>query len=354
MSKSTANLPDIPPRDLLACDALPHLKVFTRDQLLFLGRNNLQHLRSVWRTMLRTSRSILNTRQELLSLIEGKSPAELQALVAQYDHPDYPSQNSSHKGERLAPADPSAASRAPGSTTFNICGWCKYAHCYLHPDSHAYVPHETRVFRPSCGLLSDDWQSDYEHNYNYPCPLTHSSPSSDYPGAVCANLHARHDRLLSYHQQVSEYVAHLNALITIAEPKPLFPPYRREKHYPIGTPVYFVYSAFSPCSTIPHPFGWHLEKPKARVSRGTVIGYEPNRYTPSYVLTAFSTDAPNTQPHAIQYDLPWLLSFEELTYLLDHPDFAQIWLTACENDESDVVNAITFYHQHHYLIIEYT
>lgn len=336
MPESTTKLPDIHPRDLLACDT-PRLAVFTRDQLLFLGRDNLQHFRDTWKTMLRTSQSVLNTHEELLRLIEGKSPAELQALAAQYDNPNYPSQPSRYEGEDIAPADPTANSRAPDSTTFNICGWCKYAHCYLHPTSRTRLPHETRVFRPSCGLLSDKWQQEYEHAYNHPCPLTHSSLSNTYPAGICTNIHTRHNRLLAHHQQISEYIAHLNSLIAIAEPKPLFPSYRSDKHYAIGTPVYLIYNLYD--GTGPS------------IIRGTVVGYNIRKYVTSAVRVTYSTDAPNTEPHDIQHDMARLLSFEELSYLLDHPDYAQIWLAACKHTESDVINIINFYHQHHCLPI---
>lgn len=324
---------------------LKKLPVFTLEQLAFIGRDNLSYLLREWQQALMTAQPYLNQLQERVDLLEGKTVADLQQLAISYDCPDYPTKTDFYypRDYLLNTDDPESLKRAAGSTTFNICGWCQHALCEGYPICH-YTTGGHRVYRPSCGFFDSEWKSKFTHDFNHPCTLTHCTDAelSD----INLNLRAKYLRYRGYCESIQAHIAFLQDLIPKTEAKPPFPACRAANHYQEDTPAYlFRYdsnlnrSAYS----LPYPLNHYFSRFSCTTTRGII--------TTSLESTYFHpTDAaPDAQPIRVSYDDARLLPIEDLTYLLDHPDYAQIWLTSIENPEPILREIFNFHQQYHYL-----
>ncbi|MBR2586891.1 hypothetical protein IKE71_00755 [Candidatus Saccharibacteria bacterium] len=103
--------------------------------------------------------------QAKIDLLSGKTVADVKALAAGFESPDFPKIGVPEDSWTGAPEplDESSFGRNPDATTFNYCGWCKYAqpmlsrcnygiesYCGLMPEEHRRMAH----FNTPCELIS--------------------------------------------------------------------------------------------------------------------------------------------------------------------------------------------------------
>lgn len=324
--------------------------IVTREQLLFLGRDNLQYLRQKWMNLRKQVEPVLRRQRELLELLKNGTVEAIQEVAKQYDCPQYGCCKSRWRYEELMPADVAANERTADSTTFNICGWCKYALPYSVPYSIVKIPDSQRVYHASCGALADEWDEKYMHEFNNPCVLTHGLAGDMSLMQLRAQILARHQRYLEGDRAAEQRIALLDELLIKAEPKPLLPAYRKLGHYVEGTLVFWFEANYDKEGNLPYPLSMDCnragERTCYRISRGVVTGYEKYQYVPSSVRVQLRPQDAMLQPN---YTDVRLLSWEELAYLADHPDYAQIWLMLAGGDASYIADALGLYHDHRYL-----
>lgn len=324
--------------------------IVTREQLLFLGRDNLQYLRQEWINLRKQVEPVLQRQRELLELLKSGTVEAIQEVAKQYDCPQYECCKSRWRDEELMPADVAANERTADSTTFNICGWCKYALPYVALHSIVKIPDSQRVYHASCGALTDEWDEKYMHEFNNPCVLTHGLAGGMSLVQLRAQIMARHQRYLEGDRAAEQRIALLDELLIKAEPKPLLPAYRKLEHYAEGTPVFWFEANYDKDGSLPYPFRSNCNRAGEgacyRISRGVVTGYEKYQYLPGSVKVQLRPQDVMLQPH---YTDVRLLSWEELAYLADHPDYAQIWLMLVGGNAAWIADALGFYHNYRYL-----
>ncbi len=346
---STATLPELPPNTVFLGQA-GRTAAFKSEQLLFIGKENLQHLKQTWEGILAEAQPILKQQTEIITLLEGKTAADLLTVAQQYDNPQYASQPSRYTHENTEPADPEALERAAGSTTLNICGWCKFALVSGFPYiKYKLADGSERAYDPSCGVFSDEWTVKHRCDYNTPCYLTHPRPDQPDLAEIHAAVCERHEQYVSCCQKVQQQIDYLDALITLAESKPLFPTYRTVDYYPIGTPVYFLYDDLN-APKLPYPFS-HLHQFRGNLHRGTLTEYVRYQFVKSSIriTDAYSGSATKPVVFTFDYDSERVLSAEELMYLLYHPDYAQIWINSVDHNNGLLKRALTFHQQYRFL-----
>ena len=336
---------EVTPRDALRCVYNFPVEIFTREQMIFMGRENVLYFKTEWEKILVMSKQIQDRQVEMLEILGSGSVDDVWKTAERYDNPRYAVRPSKYEGETYAPDDPEAGEREVGTTTLNICGWCEYAIPYMVPYSTSTIPDSKRVYRPSCGFLNDVWDNVYAGGeFNTPCMLTHPSKEGSSLEEILKGIQERYEAQAKYSQMVQQRIDYLEEAIAEAESKPLFPRFRKLKHYEEGTPVYFMGDRHGVRSTLPYPFSGLLDSPTCRVQRGTVVGYCD--FTDSVLVSR--PWEPEKEPLRIECTDRRLVSFGDLTYLIDNPDFAQLWLASEDCHGWAIPNALDFYRQNRY------
>lgn len=340
-------LADLLPTDFLIGE-LKKPAVMTMGQLIFLGRENLRYLRQKWQELSNPAQDLLKPLQERAKLLEGKTVDDLRRLATEYDCPDYPTMMSSYLylGDFLDTEDPDAEQRQPGTTTLNICGWCKYALGEGYP-LHARITGGKRWFRPSCGFFAAQWEGEYAHNFNQLCLLTHCDDVG------LNQIRAGFQRVYEYYRNlcdgVEKRVQLLYEMIEKAESKPVFPACRASGHYVEGDTIYFFKHKDSPeRSDSPYPFNHCHIKSEYEVVRGAIeecINY--NNLTPSVSFRPFGGS--DDEVRFLDCTDERLISFEELAYLAHHPEYAQIWLSSTNESQGVLAYMLNFYQEKRYI-----
>lgn len=319
----------------------------TIDQLVFLGRDNLNYLKQQWQRVFASATPLLEQLRERADLLEGKSVQDLKQIASQYDYPNYPTKMSSyHSGQFLDTEAPESLKRKAGSTTLNICGWCKYALNENYPIIKCTTG-GNRVFRPSCGFFSEKWQGKHEEHFNHPCTLTHRGEAE--LERIRGIFKTVYERYQSEYAAVQSRIELLDSLIAEAEPKPILPTCRTLEHYAQGTTVYcFRQNCNHDGPKLPYPFHHYASRPNYTVVRGTVDGYVDHQYFTGEVRLQPAND-PDGKPYTITCTDGRLVSFEELAYLAQHPEYAKVWLSAIGDVRGAMAYALTFYQKNRYI-----
>ncbi len=98
--------------------------------IVHLGKNNIQQLILYVRNEEQELTANIERWNGYQKLLKGKTGEDFVKMGRDYENPtdiEIGFQTDKLTGFRnLEPIDAKSKSRAPGSTTFNICGWCKY------------------------------------------------------------------------------------------------------------------------------------------------------------------------------------------------------------------------------------
>lgn len=318
--------------------------VLTREQLVGLGRENLLHARGVLKGRLAKARTIRKKQQQMLKLVDRKTVAKVQKIAAQSDDPQYKSCKSKWRGEKVMPSNPEAKTRIAGSTTLNVCGWCKYAVPYMIPHGRTVIPDEQRVFRPSCRFCHDEWKSEFEHDFNTPCILKESQEGLE---EISGQLRKRHNEYMEYYDKLVQYIRFLDELIAEAESKPILPQYRSLRHYAEGTLVYFINrDSCSGREWPPYPFDYEMVRPNYDVWQGKVVGHVEYEYVEGAVSILIEG---REKPTTFTYTDERLISYEELACLANDLDYARIWMAGSKYLNFFLLDALLHYQKNRYL-----
>jgi hypothetical protein len=118
------------------CDNDNLAKIITSwEDLPRIGSNNIRALIKERNENINDIKEDIKEYTEILNFLSGKSGADIAKYAKKYDNPTFaPEDMTKHpKGipdgwsDELEPTKPSDREREANSTTFNVCGWCKYA-----------------------------------------------------------------------------------------------------------------------------------------------------------------------------------------------------------------------------------
>ncbi len=326
------------PQDVIP-DNHQRTPIIAYQQLVYLGSKNLAYYKSYWEHILTEVNQIRDFLQEVVDLLSDKTITDLQNLALQYDNPPCE-----------VVYDMTHLNRTPGSTTLNLCEWCKYA----VPKDFPYVKYytakdDTRLYRPSCGIMDYRWNAEFYEHRKLLCHLIHYDPANvpDLQDFL-QNAHHNLQQYQEFHQITSRRILYLNHALTDAELKPLFPDYRQLQDYPIGTPVYFFGRVtYSSDLMQLHNFQPPLNCSHFHVTHSIITDHRENNYTQDDFIIA---NADQTS-YTLRTDDARLISIEDLMYLTDHPDYFQQWFSSIRHSNSYgiIYKAIALHHELGYI-----
>lgn len=240
-------------------------------------------------------------------MIRGKIPSDFVTLAKSFENPNFP-----HNGiERdswgdVEPLDQASKERKSGATTFNFCGWCKYA----SGGTCRYGYHITT----QCGLLSDAGINGAEAHFNTPCFLPGSSPKlldqmiNGLIGTLGKNIAAKHI--------TDQKIKYLMSLERKAETKAALPDHRPYNWFNIDDPVVCFVTDFPGRTT------------NLNLAKGNVVnGYRHHDGCVSVKFKVQLHDGENLSGWGGGYGMgrPEVMHKWEFEYLRKHPEFARIW-----------------------------
>lgn len=194
------------------------LKATTVEDIVFFGQVTIREMIRYWRSHAEGLVSQIKDVEKKLELLKGKNAASMNELAKQYEKPEFPQigQRDDSWGNDLEPLDAASINRKGGATTFNFCGWCKYA----GGGSCRYNYHITT----SCSIKTDASLSDEERKFNTPCFLT-EAPEQMF-NALRDGLARKRDMLVTQKQWTDEKIKLLLDYERRADKKPALPDYR--------------------------------------------------------------------------------------------------------------------------------
>ena len=140
----------------------------TIDDLIYLGGEAITHLVESWKYELQNLAYEYSEIVNKMKLLRGKKPSSFKKLARKFENPQRMKIKVISEGISRGfkePVDEKSRVRAQGSTTFNICGWCKYAGC----GSACYNYH----IQTQCSFKTTGGLDDKQRSFNTPC-LFHS------------------------------------------------------------------------------------------------------------------------------------------------------------------------------------
>ncbi|MBI2420774.1 MAG: hypothetical protein HYV38_01690 [Candidatus Levybacteria bacterium] len=344
--------------------------VQTVDDILFLGSHTIVQMVREWRQVSQGQRRRIKRVDSEIRTLAGKTSSDIIREATRFDNPEFDwgqiqVLDPRHPND-LEPTDPASIGRQRGSTTFNVCGWCRYfqspwmrhyygarGDCGLLEDAGLEIsgwPIPEEVIRDATNLwpyvdvvnpLGDSpaelWFQELcvrfpgidmvvrrkaaflEHpqtqrRFNTPCYFKWANNSEI--DRVVRGLRGELERLVREKREIDRKIRFLLNLSRRAEEKPILPHLRTREWFELRDPI--VYYVGHMQRTIPEAWvsGW--------VVRGQGVQTGKIRI---YSDTRFHT-GPLADGHA--YDIGYLdlsiMHAWEHEYLLEHPDFARIWV----------------------------
>lgn len=286
-----------------------HVRVEKESDLTFLGKVTLRQLIRYWRSDADSHASRIKSLQARIDMIRGKSPSDFVTLAKGFESPNFAYVGKVLGGwGEIEPLDQASRDRASDATTFNFCGWCKYAgggtcRYQYHISTH-------------CGLLSDAGIKSDESRFNTPCFLPEASQklleriTDGLIESLGTTIAAKH---LS-----DQKIKYLITLERKAETKPAMPDHRPHDWFNVGDPVVCFVTDF-PGRTV-----------NLNLAKGMVVnGYRHHDGCVSVEFKVQIHEGENLGGKGGGYGMsrPEVMHKWELDYLHKHLDFAQIWAT---------------------------
>lgn len=286
-----------------------YLQVKKESDLVFLGIVTLRQLIRYWRSEAAALASNIKSLQAKIDLIRGKSSNDFVTLAKGFESPTFSYVGVERGGwGDIEPLDQASRERKSGATTFNFCGWCKYA----GGGTCRYEYHITT----HCGLLSDAGIKKDESKFNTPCFLPDASPKlldqiiNGLIGTLGKNIAAKHI--------CDQKIGYLITLERKADTKPALPDHRPHDWFNVGDPVVCFVTDF-PGRTV-----------NLNLAKGHVVdGYRHHDGCVSVKFKVQLHDGENLGGWGGGYGMsrPEVMHKWELDYLRKHHDFARIWAT---------------------------
>lgn len=312
-------------RDLkqLIPDGWPGIEVETEQDLIFLGKLNLEVLKQHWRGVERAEKARMRKTQELIDLLSDKTPMDFQEMAKGYEEPGFTEIAVPKDGWGVpTPMDAKSINRKHGATTFNVCGWCKYNaggpcmhNCCLETDCQLV---------PST-LLTEEEQGKYQKRFDSPCIL-----KADGDMLIRSMLIriARYyhigtmERIKLVKTDAASRARYLTRIAKEAEEKPLLPLYRPHEWFKAGDEVRW-FASTGDLKLLPGKGG--------KFYAGKVVdGYRYQSGAVSVFTDEKICDSDWLQGQGVWCGTlrPEVMHLWEYEYLRTHADFLGVWLNS--------------------------
>ena len=283
--------------------------------ILFLGKVNIRGMIRHWRYEASSLASQMKEVDANLTFLKGKNDALLKQEAARFENPTFPNVGlgTGNWSGDPEPLDSASVSRQRGTTTLNVCGWCKHAGGGTCRYSY-YITTRCSI-RTNAGLHED------ERKFNTPCFL---------PAATDSELDELRTGLATQLQTLKAAKADVDDKIVVllecekhAEKKPAFPGHRPHDWFNEDDPVVCFVGSWKEC-IITNEFA------TAKV----ILGYRHHDGCVSVCFDSKVHNGKNLDGHGGGYGMsrPEVMHVWEYEYMLKHPDFCNVWLKLGTSD----------------------
>jgi len=330
--------------DFTAADLIPEwwdlVGVETIEDIKFLGQVTIRQMIRSWRQTAEELRWRIKRIDGEIKFLQGNNAESVRALAEKYENPVFdPKQIGVRKDSWDGvpePLDEASKKRKRGATTFNVCGWCKYAVGGTGRYNYYISTH--------CSFITDAGVEDVERRFNSPCFLKNIS-DEDFNTLACG-LAFQLGILIARKHMTDAKIKLLLELEKQAERKPPLADHRPYDWFNIDDPVICyiggwerarlrdVISQYLPESVVKwlHALGW-LGEPrrvtfKEWATARVVDGYRHHDGCVSVRYDERVHSGPYLEGHGGGYGMsrPEVLHVWEYNYLREHPDFAEVWM----------------------------
>lgn len=204
----------------------------TVEDIVFLGKVTIREMIRSWRNHAEMLSGRIKKTDEEFEFLRGKKARNIRVFAVTYENPQFtPDQIGVRRdswSRDLEPLDEASKERKRGSTTFNICGWCKFAGGGTGRYDYFITTY--------CGLVSDaDGWHDTERRFNTPCFLREADD------LVFVQLRLRlaktRNRLIREKRETDAKIKFLLRREKLAAQKPALPSHRPYNWFNTDDPV---------------------------------------------------------------------------------------------------------------------
>jgi hypothetical protein len=285
------------------------LTASTVEDIIFFGQITIREMIRSWRYTADRLASQIKGVDEKLEFLQGKDAADIREVAKQYENPDFPQigVRAYSTGVDPEPLDDASINRKCGATTFNFCGWCKYASGGNSRYSY--------IITPSCGIKNASGLRDEEYRFfDTPCFLKEALGKVF--DEIRKGLARERKRLIEKKRVTDEKIKFLLVLKKRAEKKPAMPYYRPHNWFNVDDSVVCY------------------DKWKKRIARNNfatakvikVYHRRPGPVSVCYDQCVHSGDYIETPGDDYDMSSPEVMHTWEFEYLLRHSDFASLWM----------------------------
>lgn len=317
------------PLGLIPQQSFHGIHPLTKDDLVFLGKNNLGTILRHYEREKRAIEDQLKKTMDQHAELDGKTPTDIKKMAATYDRPselpklpqrkDKDGRPVVDKRGQPKPFDDASINRQADATTYNFCGWCK--HCV--PTGDARIRHNCRI-DATCSLIPKEFgggNAIHGHDrllYNTPCIIANGP---QYLLKMCtAHLLYKIKELTEEKRKIRSYMKFICDALEQAEEKPYFPGHRPADHFKLGDAVFF----FVDESNTGLISGFAREPGFAS---GEIFGGGKNGYDVIVRSEKFTNGDVCCKLSCSQLLTEW-----EYDYLKKHPEYLEIWLLSASGD----------------------
>lgn len=280
----------------------------TVEDVVFFGQITIREMIRSWRYTANGLGSQIKDVDEKLKLLRGKGAADIREIAKQYENPEFP-----HVGvpkdswsRDPEPLDAASINRKRNATTFNVCGWCKYA----GGGSGRY----SYMITTSCSIKTHAGLKDEERRFNTPCFLK-EAPDEVFD-EIRNGLARERERLIEEKRATDEKIKFLLTLEKRAEKKPAMPDHRPHDWFNVDD------------SVVCYVGMWKERIVRDNFATAKVInGYRHHDGCVSVCYDERVHSGEYLEGHGGGYGIsrPEVMHAWEFEYLLGHPDFASLW-----------------------------
>jgi len=330
-----------------------YFPVKTVGEITFLGKIAIGYLICNWRFKKDQLVKEIKNLDKLIEIIKNEGTSGFQKIAENFENPKFPlievRYDSCTSG--IEPMDEASFNRKFGSTTLNVCGWCRYAngptrHCY-HIESQCGIlglagiqdgrkPIPKIVLKEYDQLVTSSKDNSLQENerirylkamypgiggvltrektarrFNTPCFVTVAD--SEILQSILTGMTENKEKAIREKKLIESKIRFLIGLRNQAEIKPVLPRLRRGRWFNVDDPVMCFISRYKTRSLDDN---W--------VSGKANKGY---RYKDGGISVVFDKDdqRAETDDSYCIYD-PIVAHQWEFDYLIEHPDFAKFWV----------------------------
>lgn len=199
------------------------------EDLRVLGETNLRVLISRLRSEEKSSTHYIETLFERRAFFEGKSGKDFTELASQFERPVVKMSITPMSWGKPEPIDAESLGRERGTTTFNICGWCKHATSGLA--RYGYMIESTCALTPN-GKVDGEYE---EHHADSPCKFL--SFTTEQCQQEAKNWLEEIEKVKARREKVRTLIMALQAVAKGQPQRPLLPEMRPFDYFNVGEVV---------------------------------------------------------------------------------------------------------------------